>query len=215
MMGIPNSRVVAVDIDIRAHNRAEIEAHPMAKHITMLQGSSVDPVIFNQVKALAADEGKDYDKLEGERSMSKTVDAFNVITGLGMTDTQGWLFMMCLKQVRAFSGFHPHEDSLGPQARNVAGHVGCTAQAIFSLSNPNNRHRRLRRDAVHLAPPVPVEHQVTDHQNTDICKGLWVHRAALLNGVKTVPAVTARTLPIMPAGLKATDTTDVKAQDRP
>jgi cephalosporin hydroxylase len=54
MMGIPNSRVVAVDIDIRAHNRAEIEAHPMAKHITMLQGSSVDPVIFNQVKALAA-----------------------------------------------------------------------------------------------------------------------------------------------------------------
>lgn len=54
MMGITDGRVIAVDIDIREHNRAEIEAHPMAKHITMIQGSSVDPVIFKQIKELAA-----------------------------------------------------------------------------------------------------------------------------------------------------------------
>jgi len=53
MMGITNGRVVAVDIDIREHNRAEIEAHPMSKHITMIQGSSVDEGIFGQVKELA------------------------------------------------------------------------------------------------------------------------------------------------------------------
>lgn len=53
MMGITTGRVVAVDIDIRDHNRAEIEAHPMSKHITMIQGSSVDAGIFSQVKEFA------------------------------------------------------------------------------------------------------------------------------------------------------------------
>jgi len=48
--GKPKRRVVGVDIDIRPHNRAAIEAHPMAKRITMIQGSSVDPGIVAQVK---------------------------------------------------------------------------------------------------------------------------------------------------------------------
>ena len=32
--------VVGVDVDIRAHNRREIEAHPMAARIRMIEGSS-------------------------------------------------------------------------------------------------------------------------------------------------------------------------------
>lgn len=35
-------RVLGVDIDIRAHNRAAIAAHPMAHLIEMVQGSSID-----------------------------------------------------------------------------------------------------------------------------------------------------------------------------
>jgi len=46
-------RVIGVDIDIRAHNRVEIEKHPMAKRITLIQGSSIDPTIGAQVRALA------------------------------------------------------------------------------------------------------------------------------------------------------------------
>lgn len=41
--------VVGVDIDIRAHNREAIEAHPMAPRIRMIQGSSVAPEIVAQV----------------------------------------------------------------------------------------------------------------------------------------------------------------------
>jgi cephalosporin hydroxylase len=52
--GPQNGEVLAIDIDIRAHNRAAIEAHPMAKRISMLQGSSVAPDIVAQVKARAA-----------------------------------------------------------------------------------------------------------------------------------------------------------------
>ncbi len=44
-----DGKVIAVDIDIRDHNRAEIEKHPMMKRITMLQGSSVSPEIVQQI----------------------------------------------------------------------------------------------------------------------------------------------------------------------
>jgi cephalosporin hydroxylase len=46
-------RVVGIDIDIRAHNRREIEAHPMAKRITMIEGSSTAPEVMAQVREIA------------------------------------------------------------------------------------------------------------------------------------------------------------------
>lgn len=49
-----NGRVVGVDIDIRPHNRAEIESHPLARHIDLVQGSSVDPATATEVRRLAA-----------------------------------------------------------------------------------------------------------------------------------------------------------------
>jgi cephalosporin hydroxylase len=48
-------RVLGVDIDIRAHNRAAIEAHPMAHRIDMLQGSSISSEIIDSVYKYAAD----------------------------------------------------------------------------------------------------------------------------------------------------------------
>ncbi len=49
----PRRRVLGLDIDIRAHNRAAIEAHPMANRIDMIEGSSIDPVIIAQVQDIA------------------------------------------------------------------------------------------------------------------------------------------------------------------
>lgn len=46
-------RVLGIDIDIRAHNRAAIEAHPMAHRIDMIQGSSIAPEVIAQVQAQA------------------------------------------------------------------------------------------------------------------------------------------------------------------
>jgi cephalosporin hydroxylase len=47
--GSQDARVVGVDIDIRAHNRAAIEAHPMSRRITMIEGSSLDPAVIARV----------------------------------------------------------------------------------------------------------------------------------------------------------------------
>jgi cephalosporin hydroxylase len=52
--GRQNAEVLGVDIDIRRHNREAIEAHPIAKRIKMIQGSSIAPEIIEQVTAAAA-----------------------------------------------------------------------------------------------------------------------------------------------------------------
>jgi cephalosporin hydroxylase len=48
-----NRKVLGIDIDIRAHNRAAIEAHPMSSRIQMIQGSSIAPQIIGQVEQVA------------------------------------------------------------------------------------------------------------------------------------------------------------------
>lgn len=41
--------VLGVDVDIRMHNREEIERHSMSKRLKMIQGSSIDPATVRQV----------------------------------------------------------------------------------------------------------------------------------------------------------------------
>ena len=52
-------KVIAVDIDIRKHNKDEIEKHPMMKNITMLEGSSIDETLVQQI----ADYAKPFKKV--------------------------------------------------------------------------------------------------------------------------------------------------------
>lgn len=50
---IGKGEILGIDIDIRDHNRVEIEKHPMFKRIKMIQGSSIDQAIVDQaVKAV-------------------------------------------------------------------------------------------------------------------------------------------------------------------
>jgi cephalosporin hydroxylase len=46
-------KVLGIDVDIRAHNRAAIESHPMASRIQMIQGSSIAPEVIEQVIKVA------------------------------------------------------------------------------------------------------------------------------------------------------------------
>jgi cephalosporin hydroxylase len=43
-------RVVGIDIDIRAHNREAIDAHPLSRKITLIEGSSISPDIAAEVR---------------------------------------------------------------------------------------------------------------------------------------------------------------------
>ena len=48
-------KVLGIDIDIRKHNRLAIERHPMSHLIQMIQGSSIDPEILQEVQNVARD----------------------------------------------------------------------------------------------------------------------------------------------------------------
>lgn len=52
-------KVLGIDIDIRDHNRAAIEAHPMSSRIQMIQGSSISADIIEQVRQ----EAKGYSRI--------------------------------------------------------------------------------------------------------------------------------------------------------
>ena len=56
--GPKNAKVLGVDIDIRAHNKEAILAHPMSKRIEMIQGSSLDLSVVDKVRDRAKDAQK-------------------------------------------------------------------------------------------------------------------------------------------------------------
>ncbi|MFY0310890.1 cephalosporin hydroxylase family protein [Leisingera sp. D0M16] len=55
---VSKRKVLGIDIDIRDHNLAAIDAHPMRSRIEMIQGSSVDTDIIKRVYDFAADYKK-------------------------------------------------------------------------------------------------------------------------------------------------------------
>lgn len=68
--------------------------------------------LLNKASALMQQRGQQYDKREGERSMQQTVVAFNSITGLTLTEADGFLLLALLKMVRDNQRDLPHQDSI-------------------------------------------------------------------------------------------------------
>ena len=68
------------------------------------QSRTTAPDILNQANAEMSDRAKTYDAPAGERSMAKTVAAFNAIFGKDLTEVEGWQFMVILKIVRSSQG---------------------------------------------------------------------------------------------------------------
>lgn len=48
--GPKEAQVLGIDIEIRSHNRRAIQEHPMARRISMIEGSSTAPEVIAQVK---------------------------------------------------------------------------------------------------------------------------------------------------------------------
>lgn len=55
---IGKGQVVGIDIDIRKHNRKEIEKHTMFKRIKMIEGSSVDKKVIGKIEKIVKKQKK-------------------------------------------------------------------------------------------------------------------------------------------------------------
>ena len=76
-----------------------------------MNGLKDAPAFLNEAIKVMQQRGEQYDSNEKERSMGKTVEAFNVITGNQLTESEGWLLLQLLKDVRQWSKPDYHEDS--------------------------------------------------------------------------------------------------------
>jgi len=54
--GPQNAEVLGIDIDIRPHNLAQIEAHPLFKRVSLIQGSSIDSSIVENIRKRASNK---------------------------------------------------------------------------------------------------------------------------------------------------------------
>ena len=78
---------------------------PYTEHLRPTKGGLLTASgILNTAAQHMQERASTYDQPQGERSIGKTVTMFNTLTGVGLTDEQGWLFMVCLKMVRAQQG---------------------------------------------------------------------------------------------------------------
>jgi len=84
----------------------------------------------DQILRQAADtieaRGKLRDTPDGERSMARAVDAFNILTGSAMSELDGWTFMSILKIARATAGGEPHLDD----HVDLAGYAALAAECV-------------------------------------------------------------------------------------
>lgn len=74
----------------------------------MASNSEIAPdKILEEATKTLRQRGIDYDGKGyqgGERSMEKTVDIFRAMTGIQLSELDGWRFLLCLKMARSTTG---------------------------------------------------------------------------------------------------------------
>lgn len=91
------------------------------------------PDFLNQGVAEMGDRASTYDAPEGERSMKKTVEMFNALTGSDITEQQGWKFMVCLKLVRSEQGAFRSDNFV-----DGAAYFGLAGETAFNDNERNS-----------------------------------------------------------------------------
>ena len=99
--GPVDAEVLGVDIDIRSHNKQAIEAHPMAKRISMIQGSSIAPDIISQVKAIAKNHKKILVCLDSNHTHEHVLAELNAYANLTSVDSYCVVFDTLIEDMPA------------------------------------------------------------------------------------------------------------------
>lgn len=96
--------------DNAMHERVEIK---LADYFAEAEAAErkTAPGLLKAAADIMQQRAEQYDKPEGERSMGAAVQAFNVITGRDMKESEGWLLLQVLKDVRQWQRPDYHADS--------------------------------------------------------------------------------------------------------
>ena len=98
------------------------------RHPDAAIGRETAETFLHRAADLMAERGKQYDQPAGERSMGRSVAAFNAVTGRDLTEAEGWLLMLLVKQVRQWQRPGFHRDS----AEDGVAYAALLAEALAS-----------------------------------------------------------------------------------
>jgi cephalosporin hydroxylase len=126
-------RVVGVDIEIRPHNRTAIEAHPMARRIELIEGSSTAVDTLAKVRALVKPDDRVLVILDSNHSRQHVADELEtyaplVSVGSFIVATDG-----VMRDLADTPGGHPSWADDNPAA---AAEAFAAARADFRLESP-------------------------------------------------------------------------------
>jgi cephalosporin hydroxylase len=79
-------RVIGIDIEVRPHNRAAIEAHELSPWITLIEGSSIDPTTLENLKELLRPDEKTLVVLDSKHSydhVTAELERYAPLVGVG------------------------------------------------------------------------------------------------------------------------------------
>lgn len=79
---IGRGEVLGIDIEIRPHNRRAIEAHPLGRRISLIEGSSIAPEVIAQVHARAAGKPRILVCLDSNHTHEHVLAELNAYAGL-------------------------------------------------------------------------------------------------------------------------------------
>ena len=94
-------RVVGVDIDIRAHNRAALDEHPLRFKMELIEGSSLDPKIIKQVRSYTANANKVLVSLDSNHTHEHVFGELNAYADLVSIDSYCIVFDTCIEDLPA------------------------------------------------------------------------------------------------------------------
>ncbi|WNA15564.1 hypothetical protein [Acinetobacter phage HFM1] len=100
------------------------------QEITERNASDIADAALKHIRERAVN----YDQADGERSAAKTAKAFNAITGKDITESEVWLMLQLLKDVRQWSRDEYHVDS----AEDCIAYAALKAESLEKSNGGNN-----------------------------------------------------------------------------
>jgi cephalosporin hydroxylase len=96
-----NRKVVGIDIDIRPHNRQALDEHPLRFKIDLIQGSSIDSSIIDQVRGQAKGRNKILVALDSNHTHDHVLAELNAYADLTSKGSYCIVFDTCIEDLPA------------------------------------------------------------------------------------------------------------------
>jgi len=96
-------KVIGVDIDIRSHNRKALDEHPLRFKMELFEGSSIDPVIIQQVRSKAEGFDRVLISLDSNHTHEHVLAELNAYADLVSVDSYCIVFDTVIEDLPAGS----------------------------------------------------------------------------------------------------------------